>query len=925
MYGQIVFWIIILEIIGLVGFPIAFRSFSRLGDRGYNFAKPLSLLLLSVLTWFLGLTHIIPNSIFSIVLALIILLGISYAASKNHIEDLLKFLKSNLKTILISEVIFITIFVIFALARSLSPDLNHTEQPMDLMFLNAVITSPSYPPQDPWLSGEVVSYYYFGYLLFGVLAQLSGLASEVAYNLGIATIAALSAITIFGIVFNLVRISNGSRHGAIAGGLGALFFLVFASNLVGTLELLRSSGVGSETFWEFIGVQGLAGLSNPSHTWRPDDSFWWWWRASRVIPGTINEFPMFSFLLGDLHPHVMSIPFVLLVVGVGLQIYQTPRLLSTVSLRQVPLLMFPVVTSLLLLATALVVINWPAGLFDWAQDLLVYSGLIFIVLLISLTALATLVGLVTWTPGSIRILGWPFFLTAVISIGVLAAINLWDLPLGVSIVSGAILLNAVRYGGNIKRRLGRGAVLIWLIFVLSLLAFAPYYLTLETTGSGISALREIVSRPVHLFLIWGAFLALALSLLMAVIPRVIVQQGNWVSRLGVSAFLIFTPLMIWFQWGARLFTATILVLFILVVIFSIRRAGYRLLAADEVNFAGTGTGLTLIVGGLIIAGGLLWDGIMNGERIGDESGPAFERLLIVLPLALLALISTYGSWSGTEVRGLRARDNLKGITPILGLLGLASIILMGAEVFFVSDLFGGDLRRMNTVFKFYYQAWILLSIVAGFSIWYVTSRWNQRSLGGRIGLFTWVFFLVIMIGSLSYYPVASLTASHTYVSAKTLDGQRYIEKENINESLTIDWLRKNVEPDAVVLEAAEIPCASSQGFCSDWTSVGRLSGSTGRPTIIGWEQHEMQWRRDDSSVTGRRFDVRSIYETIQNDEAEVLLNKYQVDYVVIGPRERSAYGIKGREKFFQLGVPVYSVGESTGFEIFKINSDLGTS
>lgn len=925
MYSQIIVWLIVLEILGLLGFLISFRAFSRLSDRGYCFSKPVGLLLISILTWFLGLTHVLPNMLVSVLVALIILLVLSFSSIRNHTSEFLEYVGKNLKTILIFELLFIIVFVIFAISRSLSPDLNHTEQPMDLMLLNAVITSPSYPPQDPWLSGEVVSYYYFGYLMFGVLANLAWQAPQVAYNLGIATVAALSAVTVFGIVFNLIRISYGSWLGAIFGALAGVFFLVFASNLVGTLELLRSSGIGSEGFWEFWGVQGLTATSQPSHSWRPDDSLWWWWRASRVVPGTINEFPMFSFLLGDLHPHVMSIPFVLLVVGIGLQIYQTPKLINTVSLAQVRLITFPAVTIIFLIGAALVLINWPANLFDWAQNVLVVGGAFFIILLISLTALATLVGLVTWSPNAIGNLGWPFSIIAISAIGSLAAINLWDLPLGIAIITGAVLLNLARFGSNIKQRLGRGLVLIWLTIAMSAIVFIPYYLTLETTGSGIAALRDVVSRPAHLFLVWGVFITLSIGFLIALIPRFLTYQGAWVTKIGVSSFFIFTPLLIWFQWGARLFTATVLVLFVIMVIFAIRRAGYRLLGADEVNFAGTGTGLTLIVGGFVIAGGMLWDGIMNGERIEGQTEPAFARLLIVLPIAILSLISCYGSWVGAEARALKGRNNLNAVTIVLALMALSLIVLMGAELFYVSDFFGGDLRRMNTVFKFYYQIWILLSVVAGFSIWYVSSRWNTRILRGRVGLLCWSFFLVTIFGSLSYYPMASLLVSHSYASVRTLDGQNYIARENINESMVIDWIRKNVRSEAVVLEAAEIPCANSQGFCSDWTSVGRIAGNTGRPTVIGWEQHELQWRKKDEVVTGRRDDVRVIYETIHISVAETLLEKYQVDYVLIGPRERAAYGIKGRSKFFDLGNPVYTAGESEKFEVFKINSDLWNS
>ena len=73
-------------------------------------------------------------------------------------------------------------------------------------------------------------------------------------------------------------------------------------------------------------------IVTPPQSWTPPD-FWWWFHASRVIntfdgvhfiDNTIQEFPFFSFLLGDMHPHVMSIPFIALFIGIALNIYRLP-------------------------------------------------------------------------------------------------------------------------------------------------------------------------------------------------------------------------------------------------------------------------------------------------------------------------------------------------------------------------------------------------------------------------------------------------------------------------------------------------------------------------------------------------------------------------------------------------------------------------
>ena len=924
MYGQLIYWLLLLELLSFAAFPLVYRAFSRLPDRGYALSKPAGLLLVSVAAWFIGFSHVIPNSRWSVMLALLVVGGTSWLAMRGRGSELTRYLRASTRTVVATEAVFIGVFLIFAMLRAASPDITHTEQPMDFMFLNAVVTSPSFPPQDPWLAGEAVSYYYFGYLMVGTLTLLSGLATAVAYNLGLASVAALAAVASFGVVLNLVRASGASRRGAIVAGLSAVFLLLFASNLEGTLELARSSAAGTAAFWGSVGIDGLTPLAAPSASWDPEGA-WWWWRASRVIPGTINEFPMFSLLLGDLHPHVMSMPFVLLMVGVAIQLYLTPRLVGTVALPQVRLLAAPAAFAVALVGAALVFINWPAEMPDWAQTWFAISGLVALPVLGLLTLIATAAGIAWWARDALRSLGWPLVLLTVLSLGALGATNLWDLPLGLALMGGAVLLNAARHARNVEQRLGRALVIGWLIAALAILLFIPFYLTFETTGSGVLALRGLVTRPVHLFLVWGVLGALALSLLATLVPRALPVGGNRVVRFGVALYIALAPLMIWFHAGARLFTVTIFVMVVVAVVFALRRAGYRLLAADEVNFAGTGTGMTAILVGIVAIGGLVWDGALNGERIDGATSAAWGRLLIVVPMALLVALAIYAAWSLAHQDSQRAAPRWSGMVPALGLMVVAGALIMGAELFYVVDFFGGSLRRMNTVFKFYYQAWLLLSIVGGVALWYVTTRWDRRVLGGRVGIVAWCGLLALTFGALAYYPAAGFNARTEGGGSLTLDGQRHVAERAPAEAAAILWVRDELPRDAVVVEAAEVPCGDASGGCSDWTDVGRIAGSTGRPTIVGWEQHEIQWRSSSGAVSGRRADVRLIYETLDLATAAALLEGYGADYIVIGPRERWAYGDAGLAKFAQLGTPVYPENGVGEFVVYQLLLDARRS
>ena len=215
-------------------------------------------------------------------------------------------------------------------------------------------------PEDPWLRGESISYYYFGYWMMGALSQIAAVPSNIAYNLAMALIPAMGAAGIFGLVVNMVRLdkarngvagtdgnsTDGASIGpaslngthkkyAIVAGIAAALFLVVAANLEGVLEFMRLNGMGSQGFYDWIRIDGLPGPmprrprragrrptsgggSMPAASSTPST-------ASTIIDNTIQEFPFFSFLLGDMHPHVMSIPFVAAFRRrIALNIYRLP-------------------------------------------------------------------------------------------------------------------------------------------------------------------------------------------------------------------------------------------------------------------------------------------------------------------------------------------------------------------------------------------------------------------------------------------------------------------------------------------------------------------------------------------------------------------------------------------------------------------------
>ncbi len=339
--SDVFIWWVTIELLGFIALPVTLILFKRLPDRGYAFGKVLSILIVSYLIWLAASLHILPNSQWAIILVIALLaLGSLFLFIRRR-RQIASFISENRRVIIATEAIFLIFFVIWVVVRAYNPEIMYTEKPMDFAFLNAILRSDYFPPLDPWLSGHHLNNYYFGHMIMATLTKFTGIPSAITFNLSLALIFALASIGVFSIVYNLVRLSRGGFKTALGFGLVAAGFLVVLGNLEGVLELLYAHGLGGEGFWEWVGINGLSSPYHSAH-WYPTE-FWWWWHATRMIQTTvggvcldytITEFPIFTFILGDLHANLMSLPFVLLCLALSLNILTTKESLGLAWLRR---------------------------------------------------------------------------------------------------------------------------------------------------------------------------------------------------------------------------------------------------------------------------------------------------------------------------------------------------------------------------------------------------------------------------------------------------------------------------------------------------------------------------------------------------------------------------------------------------------------
>jgi YYY domain-containing protein len=324
-------WLVLIEALGWLAFPLAFIVFRALADRGYIFAKTLSILLVAWGAWLLASYHILPFSRISIGMVIAILAVISTIIVWRRGRALANFVREQRRLILIEEFVFLAFFVADLLIRYGNPDLWHQwfggEKPMDFAYLNAIIKSTWMPPYDPWFAGGYINYYYFGQLITATLIKFSGIVPEVAYNLALPMFFAMLGAGAFSVAYNLISGSRLQVQSSTRSYLFALLAAVFVA-VIGNLGQMILIG---QTLMKIGGgVPGDSPLASAASilagAWRviaegvPFDVpiGWWYWNATRTIPETINEFPFFTFLYADLHAHLMALPFTMLAIGVAI-------------------------------------------------------------------------------------------------------------------------------------------------------------------------------------------------------------------------------------------------------------------------------------------------------------------------------------------------------------------------------------------------------------------------------------------------------------------------------------------------------------------------------------------------------------------------------------------------------------------------------
>lgn len=831
--GWFFVWWTALTLLGWVTFPLTLPTFRYLPDKGYAFSRVLGLLIFGYFAWLFGHLSYQPVLLWGVLLFLMALSG--WLLSRTY-PALHQFIRSQWRYLLVVESLFFMVFVWAAAYKMRTPEILGTEKPMDLAMISALVVSPKLPPQDPWFSGASISYYYFGYFMVSVLAKMLHTPVTIAYNLGVVSVWALSAVGAFGLGYALTRRYRLAIYTFLSVTLlGNLDFWhrAFQSFKYGNLRIpyygASESGTGGlGAFWNFL--------------LHPLKSGWDYFQASRIIPlppkdKLINEFPSFSFFLSDMHPHVMAIPFVLLAMGFALNVLKAP--LS----------------------------GWELfGRRRWWQ---VFQG----------------------------------FLLAM-TFGALGFLNSWDYPT-------YLLLLAICLGFQVSWSGVQEAKAWWLQMVKvglpvaagSFLLYLPFYLKFQSQAEGLGLSRQ--RTGLYFFLIlFGVFL-LPLTIFLFEKLFFVLNPKNKNRRSDGEKWICVVCGM---EGTGKKF------------------CGY---CGGEMAPAPDGEVAPLVferLRGSSQALGRAFSLLFQGNK-SLFAGIGFFLFLLVLDFQKLHLAVSFFclfAFSGLCVV-LNSKSERKEMVFGVCMAALAFVLIIFCEFFYIRDLFGhgdqiGPLHRMNTVFKFHYQAWVLFAFsTAVFGKWFFEQRWREKSmLQKRLWI---LFFLVIGVPS-GLYPVLTWQARAAKSSWRTLDGFEAYQRIAPAEAQAIQWIWANVS-----MEDGRLPVIL-QAWGGSYSNGAALATYTGYPTVLGWDFHEAQWRGSwdkpavrggdpEDTVMRRRMDIDTLYRSADLEETERLLKRYGVRYVYVGSLERQKYAEAGQlEKFSQVGQIVYSAGGAT---LYRVN------
>ena len=432
-------WYLLALVLGAAFMPLTGRMFRRFEDKGWIFSKVTAIAVTGFVTWFLVAVKVLKFTTITCVavtVACVLCSILLYQKEQKAGFECIPF--EHMKLVYVEEMLFFAFFLLWTYLAGFHPAAYGTEKFMDYGFMEAMMRSKTLPATDLWYSGGKINYYYGGQYFAVFLTKLSGTRVELTYNLMRTFVAGFAFIMPFSLVRQMVKDRLGRKNTGWKKKLPSVtgFLAGIAVSVAGNMHYVI---YGCVIPW----IQKAKG-EEVGHYWFPDATRYIGFNPD-VDDKTIHEFPCYSFVLGDLHAHVVDIMFVLLILAL---LYAWMKKVRT---------------------TKLIFENMEKKEF-WKKQLLMPQ----------LLAAAALLGMFHWT-------------------------NFWDFVIYYTVTCGVILImNIIGQEGKIKWILAVTAAQAAEIMAIATIIILPFTLQFDTSNmvQGV-ALAQHHSLPHQLLVLWG--------------------------------------------------------------------------------------------------------------------------------------------------------------------------------------------------------------------------------------------------------------------------------------------------------------------------------------------------------------------------------------------------------------------------------------
>jgi uncharacterized membrane protein len=417
-------------------------------------------------------------------------------------------------------------------------------------------------------------------------------------------------------------------------------------------------------------------------------------------------------------------------------------------------------------------------------------------------------------------------------IGGLAFLNVWDFPIYLVLFSGSYVFWRAKVEGWSWEKINDFLRVFVTVGIGGVLLYLPFYLGFSSQAGGFLPNLLNPTRGAHLWVMFGTLM----------LPILVYYLYLWLEdNLSYSYFRGFLIS------GIFLFALWILTLLLTWI--------FATLLKDSA------LGISILNG----LGAPDVQSLFNASftrRIANSGGWITMLILLALPLGYLI-----NKGKNRQSKKKNAQDSESGKTFLL-ILGIFAILLVIApEFIYLRDNFG---TRMNMVFKFYMQAWLVLASLAAV----VTVMLFSRSSGFKRVFMGLVLFSGIGIGLI--YPAFAFSDRYRSVEgvAATLDGSSYLSDA---EREAVDWLKN--APIGTLVEAVG----------GQYSLNAHFATNSGQQGLLGWPGHEGQWRGDSVNFYAREGDIELLYSSSNWSRAKEIIDRYEISYVIVSSFERSAY------------------------------------